>query len=260
MGDQRPIGIFDSGLGGISVLRTALKMLPEESFVYLGDNANAPYGLKSTEEIEALSFECAHFLEQQKVKAIVIACNTATSAAVKDLRQTLKIPVVSMEPAIKPALEAGGRGKILMMATPATCSLARYQALRQRLDPQGRVIDIPCYGLVEKIEQDQTDTPAFQENLQELLAPYEGMEIDGIVLGCTHYPFVRKKLEEYAQNHFSGARQFYDGREGTIRQLGRVLERDGLRAPAGNQPQIMLHTTGDDQRVLPLMRRLLEQK
>lgn len=110
--DSRPIGMFDSGMGGISVLKTAWELLPDENFVYFGDDGNAPYGVRPVEEIKRLSFECARFLMEKGAKAIVIACNTATSAAINDIRRVLALPVISMEPAIKPALEESSGGRI----------------------------------------------------------------------------------------------------------------------------------------------------
>jgi glutamate racemase len=127
---DKPVGVFDSGLGGASVLREALIRLPSENYIYYGDNQNAPYGEKSETEITRLAFGCADFLIGKGVKAMLVACNTATSAAIRAIREKLDIPVVSMEPAIKPACAEPGSGKILMMATPATTRLARYQALR----------------------------------------------------------------------------------------------------------------------------------
>ena len=255
--DSRPIGMFDSGMGGISVLKTAWELLPDENFVYFGDDGNAPYGVRPVEEIKRLSFECARFLMEKGAKAIVIACNTATSAAINDIRRVLALPVISMEPAIKPALEESSGGRILMMATPATCNQERYHDLLDRLDARRQVTNVPCMGLVERVEQGDLRPESFSDVLEELLGPFKGERVDGIVLGCTHYPFVRGAIEDYARAHFEGACKLYDGHLGTVRQLARVLEREGLLS-GGPGGRVDFYTSGDQERILPTFRRLRE--
>ena len=256
--DERPVGIFDSGFGGASTLRSILKELPYERFIYYGDNKNAPYGDKPEEEILRLSEAAADFLLHKGVKSLVVACNTATSASIKALRQKLDVPVVSVEPAIKPACETAGEGKILMLATVATTKLSRYRALQQRMPDPSRVINVGCSGLVERIEAGLTDYENLADVLENKLAPFEGMEIDGIVLGCTHYPLIAPVFARYAEEHFSGPRRLYDGNEGTARQLRRILARGGLLNEAG--PGCVELETSGTARDLALMRKMLKTR
>ena len=147
-----PIGVFDSGLGGASVLREALRLLPTENYIYYGDNAHAPCGDRPEAEITALTLACIHKLVDMGCKAILVACNTATANCIDAIRQELNVPVVSVEPAIRPACMAPGNGKVLMMATLATTRLERYLALQARMPDPNRVINIPCPGIVDRVE------------------------------------------------------------------------------------------------------------
>lgn len=256
--DSRPIGVFDSGLGGASVLREALKQLPHENYIYLGDNFHAPYGDKTEEEITKLTFTCANELVSRGVKAILLACNTATATCIRQIREKLDVPVVSVEPAIKPACAAQGTGKVLMMATLATTKLKRYLDLQARMPDPYRVINVPCPGLVDRIEQNVFDDDAFDDLFERFLSAYHGMEIDGIVLGCTHYVFIGGAIARYAANHFKGACRLYDGNAATVRQLGHVLEDRGLLNDSGST-QVEFHTSGDTAIYLPIFESLLHR-
>ena len=257
--DDRPIGVFDSGFGGASTLRNILIELPFERFIYFGDNKNAPYGDKTEAEILALAENAADFLLHKGVKTLVIACNTATSAAIKALRSKLDVPVISVEPAIKPACEKPGEGKVLMLATEATTKLARYRALQQRMPDPERVINVGCSGLVELIEKGMTEGEELYRVLDTKLNGFYGMRIDGIVLGCTHYPFIAPFIESYAKEHFEGECRIFDGNAGTARQLKRVLLREGLAAsqniPDGERVTFL--TSGDPSVEEPIFRKLL---
>ena len=166
-----PIGFFDSGVGGLSVLRCAIDVMPEENYIYFGDSAHAPYGVRSKEEVLALTLQAADRLMQQKIKALVVACNTATSIAVEALRKALPIPVISMEPAIKPALERT-EGKILLMATCVTLESERVNALIRKLDTQSRIIKVPCPRLAEEIEKEVFGHSDLEEYLKEVLQDF----------------------------------------------------------------------------------------
>lgn len=255
---NKPIGVFDSGLGGASVLREALVRLPLENYVFYGDNLNAPYGDKSETEITKLAFNCADFLIGKHVKAMLVACNTATSAAIRAIREKLDIPVVSMEPAIKPACLEPGDGNILMMATLATTKLARYQALRARMPDPERVIDVPCPGLVDRIEKGIFQDDAFDDLLEQFLSPYYGRKIDAIVLGCTHYVFIKGAISRFAAMHFEGASKLVDGNAATVRQLERVLVTNNLNNNVGNA-SVEFFTSGDAARLEPLFFSLLQK-
>ena len=242
------IGIMDSGVGGISVLRKAVELLPHENFIYFGDNANAPYGVRPVEEICTLCERVIDRLLKQDVKALVIACNTATAAYAATLRKSAAIPVIGMEPAVKPASLARSGGKVLALATRATLSLEKFSRL---MDHYGEgVIPIVGTGLVELVEGGLADTPEAQQVLAELFAPYKNEQIDGIVLGCTHYPFLRRQIQAF----FPEARIF-DGREGTVRQLRRRLQETGSLSTQAQAGHVEIQTSGNEQ-TLALMHRL----
>lgn len=253
---NQPVGVFDSGLGGVSVLREAVRILPRESFLYYGDNANAPYGDRTEEEITALTFDCAHFLQRKGAKIILIACNTATATCVSRIREELDIPVVSIEPAIKPACEAPGSGKILMAATLATTRLQRYRALQARMPDPARVVNVPCPGLVDRIEQGIFAQDAFDDLFDRYFSAYHGERIDGIVLGCTHYVFIREAFARYAKTHFLGEAKLYDGNLATAKQLRHVLEEKSLAKEQGTGT-ITFYSSGDADRFTSLFARLL---
>lgn len=258
--DERPVGVFDSGFGGASTLRNMLRELPNERFIYYGDNKNAPYGDRHEEEILALSEAAADLLLHKGVKALVVACNTATSASINALRRKLDVPVVSVEPAIKPACETQGTGRVLMLATVATTKLSRYRALQARMPDPNRVINVGCSGFVERIESGLVGEADFDDLLSDKLAPFEGMEIDGIVLGCTHYPFIAPAIRSYAKAHFKGECRIFDGNAGTARQLKRVLVSRGLTAGPGVrfEERVSFFTSGDRKALEPIFRKLLE--
>lgn len=252
------IGVFDSGLGGASVLREAIRLLPHETFLYYGDNANAPYGDRSEDEITALTFRCAHILERQGAKIILIACNTATASCVSRIRTELDIPVISIEPAIKPACETPGNGKIIMAATLATTKLSRYLSLQSRMPDPSRVINVPCPGLVERIERGIFSSDAFDDLFEGYFSQYEGMCIDGIVLGCTHYIFIKDAFARYAAKHFSGEAKLYDGNYATARQLCHVLNEKGL-AQARGVGSVIFQTSGNKDFYEPIFLDLLSR-
>ena len=218
-----PIGVFDSGVGGISVLRELVKAMPGEDFLYFGDSANAPYGEKTTEEVRRLTLNGAEHLLNRGCKALVIACNTATAAAIEILRQTYpdKI-IVGIEPALKPATDRFPTGKIGIMATAVTL---REEKLSHQLErfPDVQVEKIPVPGLVEQIEAGKVAAPETEALLQKILSPYAG-KLDALVLGCTHYPFVKPAIAKI----LGEKTLLLDGGEGTARQTRRCLENAGL--------------------------------
>ena len=245
------IGIMDSGAGGVSVLCMARRMLPHENFIYFGDNKNTPYGPRDIAEIRRLSREACDYLIHKDIKALVIACNTITSAYAEQLRREVSIPVIGMEPAVKPASLARSDGRILALATRATLNLEKFSTL-MKLYGEG-VIPLEGKGLVEIVERGKADTEEAHAALQALFAPYLHDKIDGIVLGCTHYPFLRRQIEAF----FPHAKLF-DGREGTVRQLARKLaEHDCLTDNTGIG-HIEIESSGGEASV-QLMQMLLEK-
>ena len=217
------IGVFDSGVGGISVLRELVALMPGENYLYFGDSANAPYGEKTTEEVRELTLKNAEMLFARGCKALVIACNTATSAAIDALRE--KHPqkiIVGIEPALKPATDRFPTGKIGIMATAVTLREEKLSSLLERF-PQAEVIRIAAPGLVEMIEEGKAEDEETETLLREILSPYIG-KLDALVLGCTHYPFVKPAIAKILREKTL----LLDGSEGTARQTRRCLEKAGL--------------------------------
>ncbi len=225
--NSKPIGFFDSGVGGISVLKTARAIMPFENFIYYGDDLNAPYGEKTEEQIQRLTLAAGDFLYKKGVKAIVMACNTATSAAVIMMRERYSIPVISMEPAVKPALFA--KGQILVLATPATVTQARYLGLIERLCAQDRVVSVGCSGLVECIENGRMGEADVHACLGQCIPAIGSGQIGAVVIGCTHYSLVEPHIKSYVDHAFDTDCVVFDGRHGTARRLEQVLIEQGLQ-------------------------------
>lgn len=193
---ERPIGVFDSGVGGLSVLRHVRAMLPGEDLLYVADSAHAPYGDKSVQFIEARAVAIAEFLVARDAKALVVACNTATAAAIAALRQRFDLPIVGMEPAVKPAAEATRSGVIGVLATSGTLDSGKFAELVRRFGSQARVIVQPCPGLVEQVELGDLAGPLTRRLLEGFVAPLLDAGADTLVLGCTHFPFLEPLLRE----------------------------------------------------------------
>jgi len=242
------IGFFDSGVGGISVLHTARSLLPNENFLYFGDNGNAPYGPRKLDEIRHLSENAVQVLLDRGAKAIVIACNTATSAYAEILRARLSIPIVGMEPAIKPAQLARHGGEIIALATKATLSLPKFQKLMELYGES--VIPVIGEGLVELVEAGKANSGEAAAALERILAPYQSRQIDSIVLGCTHYPFLTAGIQRIFPDS-----QIFDGRLGTAMQLKNLLIRDNLLSD--DTPGTIEYRTSGSPETLELMRRLM---
>ena len=244
-----PVGVFDSGIGGISTLREMIRELPEERFIYYGDMAHAPYGTKTTEEVTECVRGVVNHLTKKNIKALVIACNTATGAAAAKLRSELTIPVVGMEPALKPASKARKNGCVLVLATPLTLHQEKFENLMKQYG-EGAV-KVPCPGLMEIVEADDGD--AALHYLQELFSRFDVNQVDAVVLGCTHYVFLREMIRDLLPERIA----ITDGNAGTARQLRRVLaERDLLNDEGPGSVEI--ETSGTD-RDLHLMKKLLRE-
>ena len=242
---SRPIGVFDSGLGGVSVLRNMSALLPKEDLIYFGDDKNAPYGTKSEEEILRLAIDDTAFLLQKNVKAIVIACNTATGAAANHLRETLSVPVIGMEPALKPASLNRKEGVIGVMATPATLKQKKFRLLYEKYGDHAT--PIPCPGLMEFAEKGILSGEEIDGYLNNLLAPYRQLPLESVVLGCTHYVFLKAAISKALPGV-----TLYDGNDGTARQLKRVLEERNWLKEMG-EGSVSMYTSGDEAHILPLM-------
>ena len=245
-----PIGIFDSGMGGLSVLRTARKLLPCEAFIYYGDTAFAPYGTKTPAFVLERSREVTAYLMKEGVKAIVIACNTATGVAAQTLRAEYTLPIIAMEPALKPASLLRHGGHVLVMATPVTLSQAKFALLMERYGEGA--IPLPCPGLMDFVERLEMDGERLHAYFNDLFEPYRGMQIDAVVLGCTHYSFLREAIAA----HFPCGTPILDGNEGTVRQLARRLDEIGALRTQG-EGNIRLCTSSTDNSVIDKMKQLL---
>ena len=249
--NAKPVGIFDSGVGGLSVAREIRATLPAEPLVYLADTAYCPYGGRPVEEIQSRSVAAVAELISQGCKAVVVACNTASGAALELLRSEFSIPIVGLEPAVKPAAEATRNGRIGVMATSGTLRSERFNRLVSNYARDVRVIPVACTGLVELVEAGETQGELAIGSLTELLAPLKEAQVDTVVLGCTHYPFLRAAVGEVMGPHV----QLLDSGRAVARQLERVLREAEAFAP--HRPaDIRMLTTGDPAGVAEVVGRL----
>ncbi len=237
------VGVFDSGLGGLSVLKSMLKILPQEKYIYFGDSANAPYGTKGEDEILALTEKSLEMFINMGAKAIVLACNTATSMAASTLRQKYKeIPIIGVEPAIKPAaLENEGK-KVLMLATPATVRGKQFVNLARRFRDVADLVPVACPGLMEFVERGELESEALNEYLRSKLLSEADENLAAVVLGCTHYPFIKDAISNVVGKHI----KIYDGSIGTARQLARVLKERNLISSDGKQELTIMNSKSDE--------------
>lgn len=243
---HRPIGVFDSGVGGISVLKEAVKMLPNEDFIYYGDSKNAPYGEKKVEEVQQLVFSVTEKLMDRQVKAIVVACNTATSAAIDKLREKYKdMPVIGIEPALKPAIKLKRDGKIIVMATPVTLKERKFMNLMKKYDDVADIVPVPCPGLAEIIEQGHFNGPIVNDYIETKLSTYKNHAIAAVVLGCTHYPFVKDEISKIINEDIP----IIDGSEGTIKQLKRKLEAFNMINDKEEKGEVLIFNSLNDNMV-----------
>ena len=249
------IAVFDSGVGGISVLRHLVRILPGERFVYYGDSANAPYGSRPTEEVRALTLAAVDkLLAEYPLKALVIACNTATAAAVNDVRAAHpELIVVGIEPALKVAADHFPGGRVGVLATEVTLREEKFDTLLHRFDENVTISKIPAPGLVELVEHGKVDAPETEALLRKVLGPYLG-KLDAVVLGCTHYPFARNAIRRVLGDDVV----LLDGGEGTARETRRRLEQAGLLENDGGE--VILRSSSPDPDMLRLSRERLNQE
>lgn len=229
------VAVFDSGVGGISVLRHLRQALPQERFLYYGDSANAPYGSRSTEEVRELTLAAVRKLkEEAPIKALVVACNTATATAITDLRKTYpELIVIGIEPALKVAADHFPGGRIGVMATPVTLREEKFDHLLHRFDADCSIMKIPAPGLVSLIEQGKVDAPETVAMLHTILDSYRG-KLDALVLGCTHFPFVSKAIAQV----LGGEVALLEGGGGTARETRRRLTEANLLYDGPGEIQI----------------------
>lgn len=251
---QAPIAVFDSGLGGLSVLRELVRQMPAEHFLYFGDSRHAPYGSRPTEEIRVLTFRAAENLFARGAKALVVACNTATAAAINELRAAYPDRIViGIEPALKLAVERYPHGRIAVMATEATLREQKFALLMERCTVDCHILKCPCADLVAFVERGELSGPALEAGLRRDLRQCLDQPVDAVVLGCTHYPFLRRAITRVLGE---GA-ELLDGAEGTARETLRRLEECGLLRSAGEGSVTITNSLGTEE-ILDRARRLLE--
>ena len=237
---ENPIAVFDSGVGGISVLRELVKLMPNENFIFFGDSKNAPYGTRTLTEVRALTLAHAKELFDTGAKGLVVACNTATSAAVRILREKYpEIPIVGIEPAVKPAVSCKEHPVVLVMATPMTIREEKFKRLVSRYEDQGEIIPLPCPGLMDFVERGDLHGDDLRKYLTELFYEFRDRKIDAAVLGCTHYPFAREMIQEVLGPDV----KIFDGAPGTAREMKRRLAEKDLLSERTGKGSVQFHSS-----------------
>ena len=251
---ELPVLFFDSGVGGISILRRSVRLLPCEDYLYFGDSLHAPYGVRSLGEVRELCLNALEPLIARGVKALVVACNTATSAAIGALRERYPdLIVIGTEPAIKPAVERHEGGRILVMATPMTLKEEKFLALQAQYQPRAEIIPLPCPGLMEFVEQGVTSGGAVEGYLLDKLEPYRNVPVSAIVLGCTHYPFLTGAIRRIVGRHV----EIIDGADGVAQQLRSRLAAENLLSARTEPGRVAFENSLDQPEILELCRTLL---
>ena len=237
-------------------MREAIKLMPNENYIYFGDSKNAPYGVKDVSEVKDLTYKAVEFLLSKGAKAIVIACNTATSAAVAALRVTYPdIPLVGIEPAVKPAVKLNRDGDIIIMATPMTLKEKKFNNLVERYRGDSSIVPMPCAGLVEFIEAGMLESNELEEYLKSKFESYKDKKIAAVVLGCTHYPFIRDKLSKIVGSDVP----IIDGGFGTSKEIMRRIGEKGLLTDSKEKGTIKIYNSLDDEKIIRLSEKLLEE-
>ena len=251
---NQPRGVFDSGVGGISVLKELVKILPNEDYLYFGDSKNAPYGTKDKAEVERLTIAAAEDLLAKGAKGLVVACNTATSAGVKKLRMLYpEIPLVGIEPAVKPAVLHKAGGRVLVMATPMTIREEKFNQLMKQYEQEAQIIPLACPGLMDFIEQGDLHSEKLEKYLEELLFAYKQNPVDAAVLGCTHYPFAKDMIQKVLGKDTV----IFDGGEGTAREMKRRLAEKDLLNPSLEKGRVTFLNSLEDGKKIQLCQMLL---
>lgn len=236
--EEKYIGIFDSGVGGLTVLHQAMEMMPHERFLYYADSANVPYGTKSKSQILEFVDVAVDNMLRYPLKAIVLACNTATSVSAASLRLKHDIPIIGMEPAVKPAILDGDPRKILVFATELTLLEKKYKDLIHKLDIKERIDALPMQELVDFAEEFDFEGPSLKRYLRKTFANIKWEDYHSVVLGCTHFLYFKTMLSSFIPGHI----QFVDGHHGTLKQLDKNIERNAF----GTESEILCMLSGVD--------------
>lgn len=253
---EKAVGVFDSGVGGLSVLSRIRKYLPAEHLFYVADSAYMPYGCKTSGDVKQRCLLVSEFLLDQGIKALVIACNTATSVAVQTLRTKLDIPVIGMEPPVKPAVHDSKAGVIGVLATSGTLNSDKFSRLKSRFAVQAELIVQPCPGLVELIEKGDLQSDRINILLTSYLQPLLDKGVDTLVLGCTHYPFVVPLIRQIAGDNIS----IVDTGDAIAGELKRQLHTHSLLNEKQQHGSVHFWSTGDTSAIQPVMSRLWDEK
>ncbi len=256
------IGVFDSGVGGLSILSTLQKQLSKEQFIYVADSQHAPYGQL---ELSFLKKRCQYIIDffiQQDVKAIVIACNTATAAIADWARKQTNTPIVALEPAVKPACEQTRNQRVGVFATQNTLNSQRYQNLIKTYASDCQVFESPCLGFVEQVEKGELDSPKTQQLIKENLQPMLEKGIDTLILGCTHYPFLSPCIDSISKRLGSNDLRLLDTAAAVAKQLSNILEEKQItqtNSISTNRPLDQYYTTANPAIYQPVFTRLMNQ-
>lgn len=253
---MQAIGVFDSGVGGLSVLSRIRQHLPAEDLHYVADSAHMPYGCKTAAEVRQRCMLMAEFLLHQDIKALVVACNTATSVAVHALRAELDIPVIGMEPPLKPAVHGSKAGVVGVLATSGTLNSDKFNRLKSRFASQAELIVQPCPGLVELIEQGDLQSDQIKSLLVSYMQPLLDKGVDTLVLGCTHYPFVLPLIRQIAGDDVA----IVDTGDAIARELKQQLQTRSLLSGNQQYGSVQFWSTGDTAAVQPVLSRLWDEK
>lgn len=255
--ETQPIAVFDSGVGGISVLKELVRLMPNENYIFFGDSKNAPYGGRSLEEVRSLTEGNVTHLLKAGAKAIVVACNTATSADVSILRKKYPdIPVVGIEPALKPAVLSSENPNVLVMATPMTIRAKKFLRLMEGYQDKAKIYPLACPGIVEFVERGELEGEALEKLLRSLFKEYDKVSMDAVVLGCTHYPFIRHTIAKVLGDTV----QFFDGGAGVARETKRRLKEYGILSMKETKGRVTFENSAMTAEKLALCQKLLNSK
>ncbi|HVH12212.1 MAG TPA: glutamate racemase [Longimicrobium sp.] len=246
-----PIGVFDSGVGGLSVAREIRRALPAEHLLYVADTAYVPYGDRAEDEVRARTLAIGEWIQAQGAKVLVVACNTATGAALEALRERLSIPVIGLEPALKPAVRETKVGRVGVMATRGTIGSARFQRLVDNYADGVQVVRDPCPGLADLVEDGLLAGPELEARMEAYVAPLREAGVDIVVLGCTHYVFVRDTIQQALGPDV----RLLDSGEAIARRTRQILAETAALERSGTG-SFRLRTTGDPAEVAPVVHRL----
>lgn len=236
-----PIGVFDSGVGGLSILSGIHELLPAETLQYVADSGHAPYGPKGEAYIRARCAAIMKFLERFDVKAVVVACNTATAAAVAHMRDQYDLPIIGVEPAVKPAAEQSKSGVVGVLATSGTIASEKFLNLQNRFVTRAKILTRACEGLVELIEQASPNPFTLERMLHEFIQPIVDAGADTLVLGCTHYSLIRPQIQKAAGLEV----RIIDAGTAVAKELQRRLVMNGLANTSGSAGMVCFHTSGE---------------